>query len=75
MADDASADWRVREFNIQDIHWRRLDIKTVVEGAWVERPNLARVEEIGWTDLMTGGASAACSRLDWIEVYAAPVKR
>ena len=75
VADDASADWRVREFNIQDIHWRRLDIKTVVEGAWVERPNLARVEEIGWTDLMTGGASAACSRLDWIEVYAAPVKR
>jgi hypothetical protein len=73
--DGASEDWRVREFNIADIRWRRLDIKTIVEGAWVDRPNLSRVEEIGWTDLMVGGASAACSRLDWIEVYAKPVKR
>jgi hypothetical protein len=27
------------------------------------------VEEVGFTDLMPGGISAACSRLDWIEVY------
>jgi hypothetical protein len=75
-ADDGpSADWREREFNVSDIRWRRLDIKTVTEGAWVERPNLARVEEIGWTDLMAGGGTPACSRLDWIEVYGKPVKR
>ena len=73
--DDASEDWRVREFNVQDIRWRKLDIKTVVEGAWVDKPNLARVDEIGWTDLMPGGNSIACSRLDWIEVYARAVKR
>jgi hypothetical protein len=74
-ADGPSEDWRVREFNVQDIRWRRLDIKNIVEGGWVEKPNLARVEEVGFTDLMTGGQSAACSRLDWIEVYARPVKR
>src|SRR5512133_2653121 len=44
--DDASADWRVREFNVSDIRWRKLDIKTIVEGAWVEKPDLSRVEEI-----------------------------
>jgi hypothetical protein len=35
--------------------------------------NLA--DKIGFTDLMNGGLSDACSRVDWIEVYANPVKR
>ena len=74
-ADGSSNDWREREFAVQDIRWRQLDIKTVVEGAWVERPDLTRVDEIGWSDLMTGGNSAACSRLDWIEVYGRAMKR
>jgi hypothetical protein len=75
LSDPASADWRVREFNVSDIRWRKLDIKTIVEGAWVEKPDLSRVDEVGFTDLMRGGASIACSRLDWIEVYGKPVKR
>jgi hypothetical protein len=41
----------------------------------VANPNLSRVDEIGSTDLMRGGESAACSRLDWLEVYGKPVKR
>jgi hypothetical protein len=73
--DDASEDWRVREFNFSDIRWRRLDIKTVTEGAWEPKPDLGKVDEIGFTDLMSGGQSAACSRLDWIEVHGRPVKR
>ncbi|MEW5979264.1 MAG: hypothetical protein AB1898_26015 [Acidobacteriota bacterium] len=73
--DEASEDWRVREFNLADVRWRRLDIKTVVEGPWEPHPDLSKVEEIGWTDLMTGGASAGCSRLDWIEVYGRPVSK
>jgi hypothetical protein len=75
QSDGPSDDWRVREFNISDIRWRRLNIETVVEGNWVDRPDLSRVEEIGWTDLMRGGESVACSRLDWIEVYGKPVPR
>jgi hypothetical protein len=73
--DAASSDWRVREFNMADIRWRRLDIKTMVEGEWVNTPDLSRIEEVGFTDLMPGGKSAACSRLDWIEVYGKPVQR
>lgn len=67
--DGPSTDWRVREFNISDLRWRKLDIETVVEKEWMEKPDLSRVDEVGFTDLMRGGSSAACSRLDWIEVY------
>jgi hypothetical protein len=73
--DPASNDWRIREFNIGDIRWRRLDIKKIVEGEWVNTPDLSRIEEVGFTDLMPGGQSVACSRLDWIEVYGKPVQR
>ena len=71
QSDGPSADWRVREFNIGDLRWRKLDIETVVEKEWLEKPDLSRVDEVGFTDLMRGGGSAACSRLDWIEVYGA----
>lgn len=73
--DGPSEDWRVRESNFADIRWRRLDIKTITEGAWEPKPDLSRVDEIGFTDLMTGGQSVACSRVDWIEVDGRPVKR
>ena len=73
--DPASNDWRIREFNIGDIRWRRLDIKKIVEGDWVNAPDLSRVEEVGFTDLMSGGQSVACSRLEWIEVYGKAVQR
>jgi hypothetical protein len=65
-----STDWRIREFNVGDIRWRKLNIETVVEGPYVEDPDLSAVDQLGFTDLMRGGKSDACSRLDWIEVYA-----
>jgi len=67
--DDVSADWRVFQVELSKLRWRTLDISRVSEGEWVDSPRLDQVEEIGFTDLMPGGASAACSRLDWIEVY------
>jgi hypothetical protein len=73
--DDASNDWRVREVRVRDIHWRTLDISRVSEGRPAEKPDLSRVEEIGFTDLMPGGLSDACSRLDWIEVHGKPAAR
>ncbi len=75
QADGPSSDWREREFNFADLRWRRLDIRKIVEGAWVDHPDLSRVDEIGWTDLMVGGGTPASSRLDWIEVYGVSVKR
>jgi hypothetical protein len=69
-SDGPSSDWRVREFNIADIRWRRLDMVRVVEGPWSDAVELANIREVGFTDLMNGGSSPASSRLDWIEVWA-----
>ena len=70
QGDEASDDWRIREFNIQDLRWRKLNIETVVEEhVYVSDPDLTGIRKIGFTDLMVGGGSKACSRLDWIEVY------
>ena len=41
------------------------------EGRMVTLPELTRVVEVGFTDLMAGGQSIACSRLEWIEVHRA----
>ena len=75
QSDGPSQDWREREFNLADLRWHRLSIATIIEGAWVERPDLSRVDEVGFTDLMTGGGTPASSRLDWVEVWGVPHKR
>jgi hypothetical protein len=75
QCDGQSKDWRIREFNLADIQWYKLDIKSVVEGLPVANPDLSKVDEIGFTDLMRGGQSNSCSRLDWIEVYGKAVGR
>ncbi len=74
QGDGASADWRVKEFNLMDLNWFTIDMESIIEGKAVLLPDLSDVVEIGYTDLMPGGQSNACSRLDWIEVYAYLVK-
>jgi hypothetical protein len=75
LCDGPSKDWREKTFNVQDITWHKLDVDRIVEVGVAKQPDLSNVEEIGFTDLMPGGRSAACSRLDWIEVWGAPVQR
>ncbi len=74
-----STDWVESEIQLADVRWQPLNIENVVEGRgdkWVDNPNLSRVEEIGFTDLMRGaGHGAPGSRIDWIEVYGKPVPR
>ena len=67
--DGSAVDWREKEFQVAEVKWRRFNIDTVTEGIPFEKPDLSRVEEIGFTDLMTGGQTPASSRIDWIEVY------
>ena len=79
-ADGYTVDWTVSEFSFYDLHWRRLDIGSVVEardGLWVDRPDLSKVDEVGFTDLMSGSGAGqgGSSRVDWIEVYGKPVSR
>jgi hypothetical protein len=70
-----TTDWQEAEFSFADFRWHALDIKTIIESKPVEKLDLSKVEEIGWTDLMTGGSTPASSRVDWIEVYGWPVQR
>lgn len=69
--DGPSKDWRVTEFNVSDINWWWFDVETIKETkpVSIHELDLSKVDEIGCTDLMRGGRSNACSRLDWIEVY------
>ncbi|MDO8632690.1 MAG: hypothetical protein Q7R41_19580, partial [Phycisphaerales bacterium] len=75
-----SLDWVESEIQLADVRWRTLDIENVVEGKggkWVENPNLSRVEEIGFTDLMRGSGhgGGGGSRIDWIQVTGKTVPR
>ncbi len=75
-----SEDWNVSEISMLDVHWRRLIIREptrIYEEAPVDQPDLSRVDEIGFTDLMVGGPSffGGTSRIDWIEVHAERVAR
>jgi len=67
------------EFAVASIRWLTLDITRVVTRGqtWVEKPDLSRVDEIGFADLLPGsghgwGGFVNVSR---IEVYGTPVKR
>jgi hypothetical protein len=75
-----STDWVESEIQLVDVRWRNLDIEQVVEGRearWVDNPDLSRVEEIGFTDLMRGAGhgSGGGSRVDWIQVTGKSVPR
>ncbi len=74
-----STDWVESEIQLADVRWQPLNIENVIEGRgdkWIDNPNLSKVEEIGFTDLMRGGGHGAPgTRVDWIEVYGKPVPR
>jgi hypothetical protein len=83
-AEGPSTDWLETEFSFVDVRWHFLNIDKVVTtktSDWVANPDLSRVDEIGFTDLMPGNVAdrghgtSGASRVDWMEVYANPVPR
>ena len=72
-----SGNFVVSEVTFDDQRWFQLDPVKVVTMKEVANPDLSRVEEIGFVDLMPGGGHgfAGCSNVSWIEVYATPRKR
>jgi hypothetical protein len=77
-ADGSTVDWHADEFSLADVRWLRLDIeKVLAKGVWVEKPDLSKVDEIGFTDLMPGSGHGpgGWSDVAWMEVYGKPVKR
>lgn len=77
-ADDARADWRLAEFNISEVKWIRLDPdKVQTKGDFVAAPDLSKVDEIGFADLIPGSGHGAGGWVDvgQIEVYGKAVPR
>jgi hypothetical protein len=83
---DASvAMFNVREFAIADVRWVKLDPNRVVTLAtngpanqiWVNNPDLSRVDEVGFVDLMPGSGHGVGGyiHLGTIEVYGKAVPR
>jgi hypothetical protein len=77
-ADGSTTDWHTDEFSIADVRWLKLNInKVVTTGDWVKNPDLSKVDEVGFTDLMPGSGHGPGGWVDvgMIEVYGKPVKR
>ena len=72
------ADFNQTDISIADVRWMKLDIARVVAvGTWVERPDLSRVDEVGFADLMPGSGHGPGGYVNVgkIEVYGRAVKR
>jgi hypothetical protein len=77
-ADGSTTDWLTSEFSLADVRWLRLDINNVfTKGNFVEKPDLTKVDEIGFADLLPGSGHGPGGWVDVaaIEVYGKPVKR
>jgi hypothetical protein len=72
------ADFNENEITPTDLRWLKLDTARVVTtGTWVERPDLTKVDAVGFADLMPGSGHGAGGYINVgkIEVYGSPVKR
>jgi hypothetical protein len=69
QAHGSISDWQQSEVSISDVRWLRLDpVRGVTVGAgWVEHPDLSRVEEVGYFDVIPGSGTPLGG---WVAVYA-----
>ena len=77
-ADGSPLDWLQNDIALAEVRWLKLDIASVVtKGNFVEKPDLSKVDEIGFVDLLPGSGHGAGGWIDvaTIEVYGKPVKR
>jgi hypothetical protein len=73
-----AADFNVSDVSIAELRWLKLDIDRIVTvGNWVEHPDLTRVDEVGFADLLPGSGHGPGGYVNVgrIEVYGNAVKR
>ena len=81
VGDAASGTWgdfNESEISFADVHWIKLNIERVVtNGKWVDNPDLSKVDEIGFVDLMPGSGHGPGGwvNVSRIEVHGKPIKR
>ncbi|HZI82074.1 MAG TPA: hypothetical protein VFD69_21295 [Vicinamibacterales bacterium] len=77
-ADGSVADWLWSEISFADVKWLRFDVAAgVTKGTIVPNPDLSKVDEVGFVDLMpsSGHGQGGWSDVAQIEVYGRPVAR
>jgi S-disulfanyl-L-cysteine oxidoreductase SoxD len=78
LFDGTTTDWHESEFYPSELKWVKVDINRVVTtGSWVEKPDLSKVDEIGWSTFMpaSGHGAGGWADVGTIEVYAKAVPR
>lgn len=76
--DSTTLDWLTSEFSIAGVRWLTLDPERLVTtGNYVEDPDLSRVDEVGFVDLMpaSGHGPGGWSDVAQIEIYGNAVPR
>ena len=76
--DGSLTDWIESEFSVSDVRWLRVDpTRMVTSGTWINNPDLSKVDEIGFADLMpsSGHGPGGWSDVGKIEVFAKSVPR
>ncbi len=73
-----TSDFSQDDVTIADVRWMQLDAERMVAvGNWVDHPDLSRVDEVGFADLMPGSGHGPGGYVNVgrIEVYGRPVRR
>jgi len=76
--DGSTVDFQDLEFWIKDVRWLKLDAEHLApKGEFLPNPDLTRVDEVGFVDLMVGAGHGPGEYIDVgkVEVYGKPVKR
>jgi hypothetical protein len=76
--DASPLDWLVGDLSIASVRWLKLDAERLVStGNFVDKPDLSKVDEVGFVDLMpaSGHGPGGWSDVAQIEVYGKPVPR
>jgi hypothetical protein len=76
--DGSTVDWLQSDFSLADARWLRLDINAVVtKGNIADTPDLSKVDEIGFVDLVPGSGHGPGGWIDvaTIEVFGTSIKR
>src|SRR5438132_5408875 len=74
----STADWLESDLAVSEMRWRKLDpARLATTGDWVANPNLSKVDEIGFVDLMPSSGHGQGGWVDVarIEVYGKSAKR
>jgi len=55
QAEGSIADWQQSEISFSEVRWLKLDpARGVTLGSWVQNPNLSKVDEVGFFDVIPG---------------------